>query len=403
MFDLNVLDGEAELRPLSSEERAQKIWLVEELERSFLQEEISWNQKSRALWLQEGDKNTKFFHRITNSHRRYNSISSLMINGVLSTDKETISTGITQFYQDLYQEGGSRRPMLDGLEFSMISTEDSDWLGRPFEEEEVLGVIQGFNGDKAPGPNGLSMAFFQACWAVVHLDIMALLRAFHVSGSFEKSLNATFLALIPKKVEAVKVKEFRPFSLVSGLYKILAKILAKRLRWLVLPKIISTSQNAFVRGRQILDSVLIANECLDSRLKRGKPGVLCKLDVEKAYDHVNWEFLHYLFWIYGFSQLWTSWIRFCISTVRFSILINGSPSGFFASSRGLRQRDPLSPLLFVIVMETLSRIMDRAIHGGLFSSFMVGSPQDHQVWISNLLFANDTLIFCDADPIKLEH
>ena len=130
--------------------------------------------------------------------------------------------------------------MLDGLEFSMISTEDSDWLGRPFEEKEVLGVIQGFNGDKAPGPDGFSMAFFQVCWAVVHLDIMVVLRAFHVFGSFEKSLNATFLALIPKKVGAVEVKDFRPISLVSGLYKILAKILANRLR-LVLPKIISTS------------------------------------------------------------------------------------------------------------------------------------------------------------------
>ena len=104
----------------------------------------------------------------------------------------------------------------------------------------MLGVIQGFNGDKAPGPNGLSMAFFQACWAVVHLDIMAVLRAFHVSGSFEKSLNATFLTLIPKKMGAVEVKDFCPISLVSGLYKILAKILANRLR-LVLPKIISTS------------------------------------------------------------------------------------------------------------------------------------------------------------------
>ena len=100
--------------------------------------------------MQEGDKNTKFFHRIANSHRRYNSISSLMINGEMSTDKEAISTSITQFYQDLYQEGVFRRPMLDGLEYFMISNEDLVWLGRPFEEEEVLGVIQGFNGLRVP-------------------------------------------------------------------------------------------------------------------------------------------------------------------------------------------------------------------------------------------------------------
>ena len=171
----------------------------------------------------------------------------------------------------------------------------------------------------------------------------------------------------------------------------------------VLPKPISTSQNAFVQGKQIIDSVLIANEILDSRLKQGNPGVLCKLDIKKAYDHVNWDFLLYLLRRYGFSRQWCSWIRFCISTVRFSIIINGCLQGFFVSSRGLRQEDPLSPLLFVIVMESLSQLMDRATSREYISSFSIGTAERNSIMISHSLFADDTLIFCNADPCQLEH
>ena len=115
---------------------------------------------------------------------------------------------------------------------------------------------------------------------------MAVFHHFFAKGQFEKSLNATFISLIPKKNPAIEVKDFHPISLVGGVYKIIAKVLATRL-CTIMEDIISPSQNAFVRNRQILDPVLIANECLDGRVKTGLPRILCKLDVEKAFDHVS--------------------------------------------------------------------------------------------------------------------
>ena len=122
---------------------------------------------------------------------------------------------------------------------------------------------------------------------------MPVFHNFHTQAVFEKSLNASFLALIPKKVDAVEVKHFRPISLVGRVYKVISKVLANRL-CRVAHGIISDSQNALIKGRQILDFVLIASECIDSRLKLGVPSVLCKLDVEKAYDHVSCDFLMYM-------------------------------------------------------------------------------------------------------------
>jgi hypothetical protein len=185
-------------------------------------------------------------------------------------------------------------------------------------------------------------------------------------------LNSTFISLIPKVSGAAKLKDFRPISLVSGIYKIISKVLTNRLR-LVMSKIISSPQNAFVKVRQILDSVLIASESLDFRLKSGEPGLLCKLDMEKAYDHVSWDFLLYMLRRCGFGQKWCSWIAYCISTVSFSVLINGSSAGFFNRSKGVRQGDPLSPFLFVIVMEAFSRMVKASVEQGLFSGFVVGN------------------------------
>jgi hypothetical protein len=198
------------------------------------------------------------------------------------------------------------------------------------------------------------------------------------------------------------VKDFHPISLIGGIYKIISKVLANRFKS-VLGKIISNTQNAFVGGRQILDSVLIANECVDSHIRSGDLGLLCKLDLENAYDHVNRDFLLYLLQRCGLGEKWRDWICFCISTVRFSILVNGTPSGFFSSSRGLRQGDPLSPLLFVVFMEALSRMLTAALDHGNLTGFSVGSRDSEALVMNHLLFADDTLIFCGAQEEQIRH
>ena len=158
--DLSILENMEESRGLSAEERIEMGRIREELEKATLLDEICWRQKSRVLCVRKGDKNTKLFHRIANSHWRVNSIDRLMVHGALSSDLAAIADCISQFYRQLYYEDVAHRPILDDVDFSSISVEDASWLDRPFEEEEVSGVINDFNGDKAPGLDGFSMAFF---------------------------------------------------------------------------------------------------------------------------------------------------------------------------------------------------------------------------------------------------
>ncbi|RVX05699.1 LINE-1 reverse transcriptase-like [Vitis vinifera] len=269
-------------------------------------------------------------------------------------------------------------------------------------EEEVFDALVGCNRDKAPGPDGFSMAFWLFAWDFVKADVMGFFKEFHENGKFVKSLNATFLVLIPKKVGAEALGDYRPISLVGSLYKWLAKVLANRLKKVV-GKVVSKAQGAFVEGRQILDAVLIANEAIDSTLKNNESSILCKLDIEKAYDKVDWNFILTIMKKMGFGEKWIRWIQWCISTASFSVMINGTPMGFFQSSRGLRQGDPLSPYLFVIAMEVFSVFIKRAVEGGFLSGCRVKGRSEERVLISHLLFADDTLVFCKPSQDQLTY
>ena len=264
----------------------------------------------------------------------------------------------------------------------------------PFTVEEIHSALMDMSGDKAPGPDGFTGAFWQTCWDFVKEEIMDLFKEFFVQKSFAKSLNTTFLVLIPKKGGAEDLGDFQPISLLGGLYKLVAKVLANRLK--VLGKVVSMDQNAFVRGRQILDASLIANEVIDFWNKHKEKGLICKLDIEKAYDNINWNFLMKVLQKMGFGTRWMEWIWWCISTAKFSILVNGVPAGFLSSSKGLRQGDPLSPYLFVLGMEVLSALIRWAVGGGFVSGCSLWGRGRLVMEVSHLLFADDTIIFCEA-------
>ena len=159
---------------------------------------------------------------------------------------------------------------------------------------------------------------------------LELFKTFMRNVFLEKRLNATFVVLIPKKVDAEELKDFRPISLIRGVDKIIAKLLAERLKSVIL-SLVDRHQMTIIKGRQIMDVVLIANECIETRQRSNKPRFVCKLDIQKAYDFLNWDFLIQMLGSMGFGARWIRWIKHCIGTVMFSILVNRVPTGFFPS------------------------------------------------------------------------
>lgn len=183
---------------------------------------------------------------------------------------------------------------------------------------------------------------------------------------------------------------------IGSLYKILAKVLANRMKQ-VMPKIISETRSTFFGGRNILDEILIANELVDGWRKSNKKCLVLKLDFKKAYDSINWEFLFTKCSNFRFRERWVRWMKTCVTSTKVSVLVNGSPTEEFCPQRGLRQGDPLSPFLFNIVAEGLNILFDRAKEIGLIKGVDISN---NGVIATYLQFVDDTILFCE--PVWVE-
>jgi len=265
-------------------------------------------------------------------------------------------------------------------------------LSGRFREEEIREVVWGCGGEKSPGLDGINFKFIKAFWHLVKLDVLRFMDEFYVNGIFPRGGNASFIVLIPKVPNLQSLDEYRPISLIGCMYKIVAKLLANRMKK-VMPFIIDESQSAFIEGRHLIQSAVIANEVVDEAKRSQKPCLVFKVDYEKAYDSVSWDFLIYMLRRMGFCAKWIQWIEGCLKSATVSILINGSPSTEVSPQRGLRQGDPLAPFLFNIVAEALYGLVREAVKRNLYRGFSVGS---NRVEVSILQYADDTIFFGEA-------
>ncbi|XP_058096344.1 uncharacterized protein LOC131242009 [Magnolia sinica] len=230
-------------------------------------------------------------------------------------------------------------------------------LEKPIFKEEIKVPVDSLR-DKALGPNGFPLAFFQVFLNLVRKDVVRFIDEFFTSIQLPAQMVASLIALVSKKEEANCLKDFRQISLIGAPHKILAKILAIRFRSII-GHVISKVQGTFVEERPILDSALIAMSASMLIKRKAKKGSVYKLNIGKAYKHVESDILDYILGRIGCNSRWREWIQVCIGITSFLVLVNGSPKEFFKSSRGIRQGDPLLRFFFMEVADALSKMLDK--------------------------------------------
>uniref|UniRef100_A0A803QCG6 Reverse transcriptase domain-containing protein n=1 Tax=Cannabis sativa TaxID=3483 RepID=A0A803QCG6_CANSA len=370
------------------------------LDELLANEEEYWHQRSRVDWLQCGDQNTKFFHAHASSRRAKNSIKTLTNDhGISVSGKSDLTRVICNYYDSLFaSEGVNPDALLTVLDAipATITPAMNQSLTRPFTSDEIVAALQSMSPDKSPGSDGMSAMFYQNYWNIVGDSVTEIVLGVLNEGTDMSQLNKSIITLIPKVPNPTGMSDYRPISLCNVIYKLISKTIVLRFQK-VLPFVISETQSAFLSNRLITDNILVAFELVHHlrHKTQGKVGYAAlKLDMSKAFDRVEWKYLEAVMLQMGFASQWVTLIMNCITTSSFSFSLNGEVVGHVQPHRGLRQGDPLSPYLFLICSEGLSRLLHYEETIGNLDGLRLtrNSPA-----VSHLLFADDSLLFCRAN------
>ncbi|GKD41716.1 putative RNA-directed DNA polymerase, eukaryota, reverse transcriptase zinc-binding domain protein [Tanacetum coccineum] len=296
-------------------------------------------QKAHIKWDVEGDENSKFFHSLVNQKRRTNSINGIMHEGLWVTDPQQIKVTFFNFFKQKFQANDSLIDFPSTPSSSRLDDCNRVFLETNASMDELKAAVWGCGSEKAPGPDGYTFAFVKKYWDMLKVDIFGFVNSF----------------LSSRKM---------PLALILG------------------------SLLSFL------------SEAIDWYKKRKKKMLIFKVDYAKAFDSVSWRYLDFMLCNLGFRLIWRSWIKACLESSRTSILVNGSPTSDFNVKRGLRQGDPLSSFLFIIIMEGLHMALSDSVRNGFIRGINISSSG---INLSHLFFADDVIITTDWSTHDLEN
>lgn len=354
--------------------------------------------RANVQWAEEGEASTAYFsnlERRKGENRTFEAIKTL--NGLVVSSLLLIMRAWAAFYVRLFTAQPLELQQQDfflGQLSQRLSDAERSLCEGEVTLEECKAALDGMASGKSPGIDGLPAEFYQRFWPVLGRDLTEVINASYRSGCLSLSQRSGLITLLYKRGDRLEMKNWRPITLLCVDYKIAAKAIANRLLQ-VLPSIIHTDQSCGVRGRNPVVNNRLMQDIVSDINRRGLGGAILSLDQEKAFDRVDWSFLLRVLLAMNFGSSFRKWILLFYTRISSSVLVNGERSAPFSVSRGVRQGCPLSPLLYVIMAETIaSAIRNNSVIDGF--SF----PGNRRVKLCQ--YADDTSVFVMSDAALLE-
>ena len=385
---------------MSDQEVNIKHYLKEHLVSLLREEELKWYERAKVKTLLEGDANTRFFHLVANGKHHKQHIYKLENDQGVVDDH--LKSHITTYYKDLFgpPENSDISLMEDqNLDIPQVSSEENDILISPFTESKVRDVVFQMEHNKALGSNGFPVEFYQVFWEVIKDDLLPLFVELHSEALDLYNQNFGVITLIPKVHNATKIQQYRLICVLNVSFKIFTKVSTNRLN-MVAKTVVMSTQTAFILGRNIMQGVVILHETIHELHKKKRDGIVFKIVFEKAYDKVKWSFLQQTLRMKGFSPKWCRWIETMVTEGSVGIEVNDDVGPYFQTNHRLQQGDPMSPILFNIVADMLSILINTAKADGQIRGVIPHLILDG---LSILPYADHTIIFIDHDPEQAQN